>query len=72
MTISTKSIVFLAALLIWILGLALSWGGWIWVFFVIWLIAGGGIIIGRTGKGRGRRSGQSSGRRSSRRYKIKT
>ena len=38
------------SLLIWILGLALSWGGWIWIFFVVALIAGGVNIIGLTGK----------------------
>ena len=23
--------------ILWIIGLSLAWGGWLWVFFVIWL-----------------------------------
>jgi hypothetical protein len=34
-------IAFGIAALLWILGLALGWGGWIWIFFVIALAAAG-------------------------------
>jgi len=46
-----------AALLIWLMGLALSEDGWIWIFFIIALIAGGINIAILTGKKSGRRFG---------------
>lgn len=29
--------------ILWIVGLSLAWGGWLWTFFVIWLVL---LIIG--------------------------
>jgi hypothetical protein len=25
--------------ILWIIGLAVGWGGWLWIFFVIWVAA---------------------------------
>ena len=30
---------FIISFVLWLLGLTLGWGGWIWVLFVIWLAA---------------------------------
>ena len=47
-------VLFFIALLIWILGLALSWGGWIWIFFVLGLAAVVINVLALTGRGRKR------------------
>ena len=45
-------IVLLASLLIWILGLALGWGGWVWIFFAIGLAGLVTNILALTGRRR--------------------
>jgi len=45
-------LVFSVALIVWIVGLAVGWGGWVWVFFVIALATLGANVLALTGRRR--------------------
>lgn len=44
-------VIFLALIILWIVGLALSWGGWVWVLLVLAILA---LIFSATSWGRAR------------------
>ena len=33
------SMAFVLFFVLWLIGLTLGWGGWVWIFFIIWLPA---------------------------------
>ncbi len=43
--------IFLALIILWIVGLALSWGGWVWVLLVLAILA---LLLGAGLRGRSR------------------